>query len=88
MSSDRATAATAESLVLEVVAQVLDLDEEELTPELALPDLPGWDSLNAMRVLVLLERAAGEPLDFEGFTGARTLAELAVLAADAFGPAR
>ncbi|MFC9327392.1 acyl carrier protein [Kitasatospora sp. NPDC057015] len=88
MSSDRATAATAEPLVLEVVAQVLDLDEEELAPELALPDLPGWDSVNAMRVLVLLERAAGEALDFDGFSGARTLAELAAVAADAFGSAR
>lgn len=75
MSSDAATQ-SAEALVIEVVAQVLDLDEDEISVDANFADLPGWDSVNAMRVLVLLERELGEPVDYDSFAAAHAVADM------------
>lgn len=75
--------AQAEQLVREVVAQLLDLDEDELTMDQPLPEIAGWDSVNALRVLVFLEREAGAPLDYDGFMDATNLGDLAAIVAEA-----
>jgi acyl carrier protein len=67
---------SAEALVLDVLTQLLDLDDQQLAPELELAALPGWDSVNALRVLMFLERQAGAALDFEAYSAGRTLADL------------
>lgn len=88
MSSDRATGAAttdADALAIEVVAQVLDLDEAEVALQAALADLPGWDSVNAMRVLVLLERELGEPVEYDDFASARSVADIAAVVAEVTG---
>jgi acyl carrier protein len=79
--------AQAEQLVREVVAQLLDLDEDLLAMDQPLPEIPGWDSVNALRVLVFLEREAGEPLDYDAFMDAAVLADLAAIVAEATAPA-
>ncbi|MBF9068414.1 acyl carrier protein [Streptacidiphilus fuscans] len=84
MSSDAATDA-AEALVIEVVAQVLDLDEDEVAVDANFADLPGWDSVNAMRVLVLLERELGEPVDYDSFASAHTVADMVEAVAEVSG---
>lgn len=76
---------SAEDLVQEVLTQLLDLDDQQLTPELALAELPGWDSVNALRVLMFLERQAGAALDFEAYSAGRTLADLIAVTAQALG---
>ncbi|WP_165986446.1 acyl carrier protein [Streptomyces sp. YIM 98790] len=78
-------AGTAEQLVAEALAQLLDADPNQLTTFTVLATTEGWDSVNQMRVLVYLEREAGAPLDYERFMAAETLGDLAELVADAAG---
>ncbi|MFE3461860.1 acyl carrier protein [Nocardiopsis aegyptia] len=68
-----------EELVSEVVADLLDVDEDGLAPDVRLCDIRGWDSVNALRVLVFLERELGTELDYDAFDRARTLAEMAAV---------
>lgn len=70
---------TIHPLVAHVLSQVLDVDETELSPTLALEALPEWDSVNALRVLVLLEREVGAAINFEQFVAASTVGALGEL---------
>lgn len=75
----------ADRIVTDTVAVLLDLDEDELAPERELASLEGWDSVNALRILVFLERETDTALDFERFSAARTLGDLSAQVADAIG---
>jgi acyl carrier protein len=72
----------ADHVVKDVIAQLLDLNDEHLTTDTALAALAGWDSVNALRVLVYLERELGAPVDYERFMSASTLADMAAVVAD------
>ncbi|WP_327267921.1 acyl carrier protein [Streptomyces sp. NBC_01218] len=72
----------AEETVTEAVARLLDVDEDELRGDTALPEIEGWDSVNALRLLVNLERGLGAPVDYERFAAAERIADLALLVAD------
>ena len=65
-----------EQIVIEVVSQLLDVEESTLTADSLLTDIEGWDSVNALRVLVYLEREVGTPIDFERFMKAERLSDL------------
>jgi len=67
--------------VRETVAILLDLDEDSLSLAEPLDAVEGWDSVNALRVLMVLEREAGHPLDFDAFSAAGSLGEIADLLA-------
>lgn len=73
---------SADRFVAEVVAQLLDLESDELPADTALAGIEGWDSVNRMRVLVYLERRLAVPLDFDRFMAAASLAELSAVVAD------
>lgn len=75
--------ASAEALVRDVVGQLLDVEPDTLTAERRFAEIEGWDSVNALRILVYLEREAGGSIDFERFTKAETLGELAAVVHDA-----
>jgi acyl carrier protein len=66
-----------EDLVRHTVADLLDIDEDDLAPDMRLANVEGWDSVNALRVLVYLERETGTALDYAEFARAATLADLA-----------
>lgn len=68
--------------VVEAVAQLLDVDEDTLVLDAPLQAIDGWDSVNQLRILVFLEREVGAPLDYDRFTAAETLGDLASLVAD------
>lgn len=68
-------------LVADVLSQVLDIDEPDLSPRVELQALPGWDSVNALRVLLVLEREIGATVDFERFVAATTVGALDELVA-------
>lgn len=74
---------SADALVTDVVAQLLDLDSGELAMDTALATVEGWDSVNQMRVLVYLERELGTSLDYDRFMKAVSLADLSTVVADA-----
>lgn len=79
-TSDDQDAAVA--TVVEAVAQLLDVDEDTLVLDAPLQAVDGWDSVNQLRILVYLERELGAPLDYDRFTAAETLGDLASLVAD------
>lgn len=68
-----------DELVGEVIAELLDLDEDTLTPQTRLDEVEGWDSVNALRVLLYLERELGTAIDFDAFERAQTLADVAAV---------
>jgi acyl carrier protein len=65
----------AEDLVTEVITDLLDVPGP-LTAGTALAAVEGWDSVNALRVLVYLEREIGHPLDYEQFAAAATVGDV------------
>lgn len=68
-------------LIEEVIADLLDVNAGELTAGTELDSIEGWDSVNALRVLVYLERQLGASLDYERFSEAVTLGDLAEVVA-------
>ena len=74
-----------EQIVQDVISQLLDVDAGTLEMEQRFAEIEGWDSVNALRILVYLEREVGGSIDFERFTKAETLAELAAVVHDAQG---
>jgi acyl carrier protein len=75
----------AEQTVTEAFEQLLDLDPTACTRETPLPAVEGWDSVNALRLLVYLERELGVPLDFERFSAAERVGDLVSLVAGVTG---
>jgi acyl carrier protein len=69
-----------DQLVLDVVADLLDLEPDELAADTPLAAVAGWDSVNALRVLVYLERRLGTSVDYQDFEAAVTVADLVALA--------
>lgn len=79
MSADRPNPGV--DLIADILADLLDLEPEQVTADTPLTAIDGWDSVNALRVLVHLERSSGAPVDYERFTAATTVADLAALVA-------
>jgi acyl carrier protein len=44
-----------ETTLVELLADVLFIDHEEIPTQNPIQELPGWDSVNALRLLLLLE---------------------------------
>ena len=72
-----------EQIVQDVISQLLDVDSGALAMDRSFAEIEGWDSVNALRILVYLEREVGGSIDFERFTKAATLGELAAVVHDA-----
>ena len=58
------------------VADVLDFDPEQVGATTPLPELPGWDSVNGLRVLNALESEFRVRLALAAFSAAKTVGEL------------
>lgn len=72
---------SSEKRLIQVLADLLDVDEASLGAEQPLATLDGWDSVNALRVLVYLERELGLAIDYERFMGAERVGDLLAAAA-------
>ncbi|AGT09202.1 acyl carrier protein [Paracoccus aminophilus] len=68
-----------QTIVNEALVDLLDLDETSLTPEARFEEIEGWDSVNALRLLVFLEREIGAKLDYNAYMACKTLGQLAQL---------
>jgi acyl carrier protein len=58
------------------VADVLDFDPDGVGSNTPLPELPGWDSVNGLRVLNALESEFRVRLGLSAFSSAKTVGEL------------
>ncbi|HOX52277.1 MAG TPA: phosphopantetheine-binding protein [Fibrobacteria bacterium] len=76
MTNEEALAA-----VLKVVRVVLDDEDIDFTADALIRDIPEWDSLNNMHIVVRLEKMLGldfQQSDFEGMTSIQELIDLIV----------
>ena len=76
-----------DQIVADSLATLLDLDADGFDGATPLAAIEGWDSVNALRVLVYLEREVGAALDFERFGAAGTVGDVADVVATALGSA-
>ncbi|MCZ8513155.1 acyl carrier protein [Paenibacillus filicis] len=60
----------------EVIADVLDMDVEEIHDDIMLEELNDWDSVNAVRLMLHIESALGIRLPVEQMMKATSLKEL------------
>lgn len=70
-------------LVVDVLADVLEVPADSLTPETALADVENWDSMAALEVLVQIEDGVGSQLDLSAYHTVSTVGELIDLASSA-----
>jgi acyl carrier protein len=56
-----------------VLSEALALSPEQVTPELAFGDLPQWDSMGHMEVMLLLEEQFGIEVNAETITALTSL---------------
>jgi acyl carrier protein len=68
--------------ITEVFRVALDLPSSYvLTDESAFEDVPGWDSVGHMRIVLELERIIGAPLELDEIVGLDTVAKVRALVA-------
>jgi acyl carrier protein len=71
-----------EQSVKQIIAELIDVDEERLTVETQFSSIDGWDSVNALRLLVFLEREVGSSLDYDRFMKCERIGDLVSLLKD------
>lgn len=69
----------------DAVAEETGAPAESVTPEATAADIPGWDSLAHMRIMLNLEARAGRTVDIDATYAAGTVGELAGLLAASGG---
>lgn len=64
------------------ICEVLDCEIAELTPDAALENVSGWDSMNALRLLAALEAQFGVRLDLRTYAALETVGQLYAMVAN------
>ena len=65
-----------EQVVLQIVSEVLKLNMSEVTPEVEIGDLPGWDSIHHLTILCRLEDTFGVKFNQADLADCETVADL------------
>ncbi|TMN20879.1 acyl carrier protein [Lentibacillus cibarius] len=68
----------AENELIKIVADVLDLEIDEISPDMGPETLEEWDSVNALRILTNIEVDLGLRLPMETFMNAKTIGQIAL----------
>jgi len=63
----------------EIVGGVLDLSDPKLSPDMSAQDVPGWDSLAHVRIVVAAEQAFGTRFSTSEITSLKTIGDLVKL---------
>ena len=67
-------------VVIDVLAEVLEVPADTLTADTALGEMENWDSMAALETLTQLESRLGIRLDLRSYHTARTVGDLVELA--------
>ena len=62
--------------VSRIVAETLDIDDLRLDPTMSAADIPGWDSLTNVQIMVAVERAFGVRFRTGDIAGMANVGEL------------
>ena len=65
--------------VIAVVATVLDVPEDELSPDSSIDNVPTWDSFEQMNICLAFERRFGLNLDMETIATSTSVRALVAL---------
>jgi acyl carrier protein len=72
----------------DIFRQVLDDDTIALTPDLTAEDVPGWDSMNHIFIVVEIEKRFGVKFQAAEMEELKNVGELAALVREKAGAAR
>lgn len=61
---------------LALIEEVLDTDEETLTPETDLSDLDGWDSIAGLSLIVMLDEHFNKTITGKQIKAMKTVADI------------
>lgn len=61
---------------LALIEEVLDTDEETLTPETDLSDLDGWDSIAGLSLIVMLDEHFNKTVTGKQIKAMKTVADI------------
>jgi acyl carrier protein len=65
--------------LIELISEILDIDESELTPESGPHEIEEWDSVNTLRILTAIESEWNIRLTLEEYNKAQNIKELSEL---------
>jgi acyl carrier protein len=65
--------------VIALVADVLDVEKDELGPDSSMENLPLWDSVEHMNICLAFEQRFGMRLDMDAIATATSIRSLAAL---------
>ncbi|HEX7640005.1 MAG TPA: acyl carrier protein [Burkholderiaceae bacterium] len=68
--------------VLQAIADTLNCARGDLAPETTLEDLPDWDSLNQLRILLAIESTQSATLPMRRFQSCRSVGDVVELVRD------
>ncbi len=61
---------------LELIADVLELEADEIKPEDQLDDLDNWDSMSALSIIVMFEDNCGKTVTAADIKGFKTVQDI------------
>ena len=61
---------------MEILEEVFDCESGELTSDMTLADLDGWDSLAKLSLIVAMDEHCGKKLDGATIGGFKTIADI------------
>ena len=61
------------------IAEETEVAEDSISPETTAADVPGWDSLAHVRIMLNIEARAGQPVDIDASYAAATVGELVAI---------
>ncbi|WP_045859452.1 acyl carrier protein [Teredinibacter purpureus] len=61
--------------VVELIQMIVD-SEADITEAMGVDSIPGWDSVNALRLFSQLEKETGQKLSMKLFLETRTVADI------------
>ncbi len=62
-----------------LVGDLLEIDDLKLSPEMTAQDVPGWDSLAHVRIVVAVEQAFGVRFSTSEITSLKSIGDLVTL---------
>ncbi|MGG3891730.1 acyl carrier protein [Metabacillus fastidiosus] len=63
--------------LIEIIAEVIDIDEDRLSANIGPDHIEEWDSVNALRILINIETKMGVRVPLTAYKEAKTIKELA-----------
>ncbi len=61
---------------IELLADLFDMDESDLNPQMVLADLENWDSMTKLSLIVMMDDECGKTLEADTLKGFKTVQDI------------